>query len=333
MKTLLLLILVLNTSLIFSQLSSIDSEKGSGKLYEDSGRNLTTVLDYDISKSEIGFSANWNKKTPMDRCLNSRSVWSIEPTIALNEQTFTIFNGGLKPGFGLNGGYTNLKYCDKSNNRISGFNRFVLHFSYKSTLIKNAVVIGDTLLETNKKWGQSLNLNIGWGHVHEVPDPNNNNQSRYSWSIGFNIMPGYDLNSASHLDEALFCKTTGNRLFKESDSSYYNRMECNELFDGEFKNTAFVTFATIFKKKIKSLDDSQDDNYIDLIIIPKLTVKQSNLPRYDLAMGFGFNKFPRTVTSTLLFEAQNFGTLWFKEGTKLSDVFSANLYFGIPLGK
>ena len=332
MKFILLTCLSVICAYSFAQLSSIDSEAGSGKLYEDSSQTSTTVLDYDISKTEVGISFNWNNRKPVKGCLPNRNIWSLKPTIALNEQTFTLFDGTLKPGLGIKAGFTNKKYCKKSN-RISGFNRFILQINFDSKLVKNGVVIGDTLLETNKKWGSNLQLNFGWGHVHEVPDPKNKKQSRYSWSVGFNIIPGYDFNSTSHIEEALFCKTTGSRLFKESDSSYYNRMECSKLYNGNFRNSAYVTLAGIFKKKIKSFEKSENDNYLDLIIIPKVTIKENNWPRYDIAAGFGFNKFPRTVTTTLLFEMQNFGTLAFSKNTDFSDVFSVNLYFGIPLGK
>ena len=311
----------------FSQLSTFDSNTGSGNIFESKNNGIAKILDYDVSKTEVGFTLQNAKRSG-----RKVGVWAADVSFGLDKQTFLLLDkNGINPGASIAGGYSR-KYDISAQ---QGFKVFLAHLKTSSTRAKNAIVTNDTLLKIEKSFSSDIQLNLGLGFVrHKQWNPIQGRPQLYifDYSLGFNAFFGYNFNSNSSLDEIQICSVPGARFVKESDSTYYSKQECETAFDGESIHSEYLTIAALYKKNIKWLSKSDNSEYLTFIAIPKVTFKKGDFPSYNLSMGIGLNKFPRTVTTSFLLSFNQIGDLAFKSDKEFEDILGFNVYFGIPLG-
>ena len=100
--TTLTLILMLISIRAFSQLSTFDSNTGSGNIFESKNNGIAKILDYDVSKTEVGFTLQNAKRSG-----RKVGVWAADVSFGLDKQTFLLLDkNGINPGASIAGGYS-----------------------------------------------------------------------------------------------------------------------------------------------------------------------------------------------------------------------------------
>lgn len=334
-------IVVVSTS-AFGQLTTIQSQTGinMGATMFHSSTQISSVvkqlvlgtketrslgvLDYDATSTAIGFS--FIRKTDIITGINSNNfynsrIFSAKINVGLNEETFTIFNKTLKPGFDIS-----IDHSWQLEGNVNKPSFWLLGAGLKNenSLVKNAIVEIDTVLSFNEQWTNQAQVLFHVNHVHIDPIIG------VKWIAGIGLNLGYEFNSTSHLDERLFCKTTGQRLSVADETGYYDRLNCKERFDGKLQNVRQVKLTGFWSHRVKSFD-TNDLDYLSVVVIPSIELKDKNIPSYSISAGLSLNKFPRKVMTSILFQGEDLLKLT-KKDNDLSDVFSVRLFFGIPIG-
>ena len=324
MKKSLVTALLLCSAWTHAQLDIVSYNSGTNFLHNFSIKDAMTlrkgkmdagVIDFDASASELGVTGIWKFVDRRDgadrgRLFRPSNLVSLKGTLGLQENMFTLFDETLKPGGSMAFSYTRKMAHD-------GKKYTMVNAGLKNSMknLRNALITQDTLLTVSDNFNNETEVQISLNWVKK-----DNGVKRI---LGVGVSGGFELNSGDHLSEMWFCKTTASRLAKQDDAAYYSRMDCKKYFDGAMRDVKFTSVLMYFSHRLNSLE-TKDKNTVHFAAIPKMTLMEFNIPRYDIAAGFSLNEFPNKVASSLLFRFDDLLDLSDPD-KDLRDVFSIQL--------
>ncbi len=318
-KSILLLIMSINSIMLHAQFPYLPGSSGNGSFMKYSG----TALNYDFGSSRIGFLYSLQKDVQPNNNgtygFPDTKLFSVNFGAAVNENTFTLYENGLKPGLDLSVGYSRTFESSREDSTCDNVSKQVfIRLVAQSKALK---FLDDSTTPYTKNDNTNLDVGLNFGYSRLKEKPKEANGESYISVGGF---AGYSFNSSGSLKEQ-------DTYEQVSTSGSISIVKSEKRFIG--KATDIFTTKIFFDwgKKLKSLNDqkypaskaNQKALYFLFRAAPEFPEVKS--VKWNAFTGISINQYTNIVLGAILFEFSDFTNNAFK------DSFAVRLYVGVPI--